>query len=889
MSVLSDLDSWEFRRTAGGAVLQDWTEIVVPHAALGASGDVRAGGIGHYRSTLALDDVRGDELIVFDGVSIGCRVRVNGITCGEHDGAWDRFEVAVGDLLCQGDNLIEVDVDLPDYDPASPHHFRAALLGFVPDTMGPFAGIWRPVRLERARALRGARARGDADGIVVKWPATPGRVTVRIEHEGVVLAMRGHEALDGTAAIALPDAPRWSPANPVLLDVRIALHRDDRLVDEWSGRTGLRAVSVDGPWITVDEQRVHLRGMLHWGHYPDRAAPSPTAQEARSEIELLRSLGFNMVKFCLWMPPDHYLDLCDELGMIVWQELPLWLPRPGEPVESRVRDQYPALVEAVARHPSVTIVSLGCELDDSVPTQLLDEAYDIARLQLPGVVICANSGSGECFGGGEDARTDIDDYHFYADVHHLEQLIARFTTARHAVRPWVFGEYNDADTWRDASAFSTDPLPAWLSPDETVNPLRSVHAGFASDQPVYSQDRIVAEQGFLAERPGLTPLSEAEAWAKRRLTFETTRCFEEVTGYVMTVLRDVPVTTSGLLDDAGRLKVDADAFRAVNADVVLSLVSPLGRRWVHGGDRLQVGDPFNFESGREHAFALVVGNSSARAGEARLTVAVEAHGRVLFQDERDVNVTPWSAREAATLRLTPPGIANRTVEGVVTARLEVGGEVTAVNSWPVLLHPAVTPAETLLLDPAEILGDWGDEGVRRVTARELHAAARSVRHLVVTRFDDDVANVVATRGLRTFAIHDGAFLPATRGPFWRENVKRVSRGGWAEQALPSEHVGEWGAAIASDAYLPRDALRSVVPKFRPILTRYDARTYRVGEYLVEWEQGAGVVAYSTLSHGAGTGTQPRTADDNVVGRRLIRAFLDSSSTTRENPGAMQRW
>ncbi len=47
----------------------------------------------------------------------------------------------------------------------------------------------------------------------------------------------------------------------------------------------------------------------------------------RSELEFIKARGFNTMKFCLWIPPREYLDLCDELGVLAWVEYPTWHPK----------------------------------------------------------------------------------------------------------------------------------------------------------------------------------------------------------------------------------------------------------------------------------------------------------------------------------------------------------------------------------------------------------------------------------------------------------------------------------------------------------------------------------------------------------------------------------
>lgn len=882
------LTNWEFAHTPHGAEPGAWTAVTVPHEALAATADVRSGGQARYRTTITLDRVHGDEVLRFGAVSYACRVSVNGVACGAHEGAWDAFAVAVGPALQTGANEVVVEVDLPDYDPESPFHFRSLLLGFVPDTMGPFAGLWREVSLARPAGIAEESVRVAALGrdALVDWVPADGRVRVDVlTVDGRLVGAAETDAASGGVRVSCTDAPTWTPAQPTLVTVTITHTTADGTETRIKRRAGFRELVADGHWIRLGQERVHLRAVLHWGHYPEFGAPAPTREQARRELELIRELGFNAVKFCLFMAPDFYYELCDELGVLIWQELPLWLPKDDGELERRVLEQYPRLIEQVVAHPSVVLVSLGCELDGTVPTDLLDRAYALVRDRLPDAIVCANSGSGECFGGGEDALSDIDDYHFYGDAHRLEPLIERFIATRRRMRPWLFGEYNDADTWRSASdVIAPSDAPDWLSTDLAVNPLRSVHAGFASDQPIYRQAEIIVEQGYADEVPGLRELSHTQAWATRKLVFELTRRFGSVSGYVVTTLRDVPVTTAGLIDDLGCPKFDAAAFARVNAPATLALTSPAGRRWVHGGDRLQVSDPFNPVAGEAYDAAVVLANATDAHGAGELVVELEANGRTLVVQRIPVDVAEWTSREAAILSFGIPDLGvDRTVAASLTARVEVAGREYAANAWELALHPRErTSMPFLLHDPAGVLAGWEPGGAIRIaTPADLAATAAEASVLVTTRYDDSVRRATAELGLRTFAIDDASYFDLDRGPFWRENVKRVHRGGWLDAALPTEHLGEPAMALASDRFVSRRVLSERVPGFRPLVTRYDARTYSVGQYVFDWREGRGHTVYSTLTHGEGTGTQPRSITDNAIGRRLLQAFIDHDHPSTE--------
>lgn len=67
------------------------------------------------------------------------------------------------------------------------------------------------------------------------------------------------------------------------------------------------------------------------------------------------------MKFCLFVPPKKYLELCDELGMLAWVEYPTWHPKLDEKHLAELRQEYAEFFAFDCNHPSVILRSLTCE------------------------------------------------------------------------------------------------------------------------------------------------------------------------------------------------------------------------------------------------------------------------------------------------------------------------------------------------------------------------------------------------------------------------------------------------------------------------------------------------------------------------------------------------
>lgn len=145
--------------------------------------------------------------------------------------------------------------------------------------------------------------------------------------------------------------------------------------------------AVHGTQLRVDGRPFRVRGVLHWGYYPELGRPWPSERTMREEIGYFASLGFNLIKFCLWIPPPRYYELCGEMGMFVWQEYPVW----AEPLAGdELRSAYDEYFRQDAGFDCIILRTLTCE-NDRIDPELARELVELARRRIPGCVILDNS------------------------------------------------------------------------------------------------------------------------------------------------------------------------------------------------------------------------------------------------------------------------------------------------------------------------------------------------------------------------------------------------------------------------------------------------------------------------------------------------------------------
>ena len=114
----------------------------------------------------------------------------------------------------------------------------------------------------------------------------------------------------------------WAPEHPVLLDIDVVLRdrNSGQLLDSVASYTGLRSVGVGGGSFQLNEQPYYLRAVLSQGYRPDTHWASTGTGELRREVELIKSMGFNVVRAHQKAEDPRFLYWTDRLGLLVWAE-----------------------------------------------------------------------------------------------------------------------------------------------------------------------------------------------------------------------------------------------------------------------------------------------------------------------------------------------------------------------------------------------------------------------------------------------------------------------------------------------------------------------------------------------------------------------------------------
>jgi len=876
--------TWDFQLGDCGV----WKKIQVPGCWEAQGNSKYIEGPAVYQLRLLIPESwRGKHIQAeFDAVSYAASFSMNKIPVGDHQGLWTPFVLDLTQAARPGsENLLEATV----YKPGERYPMRSSLAGFIPDVSTTFGGIWQPARLRAmevgledlhldadigAGSLRiRSQAHSWSSLVEPEWQV---EITLR---EDTIAVQRFPCPAEGDldVSILIPGFKRWSSHQPTLYTIKVILLSRGIPAAHLTARAGFRRLEAQGNQLLLNAEPFMVRGILSWGWQPDRIAPHYSREQAREEIRRIRRMGFNLIKLCLFFPNQAYFEVADEEGMPLWLELPMWLPDVTPEMRHNAPGEYSAITKLTRHHPAVVLYSLGCELNKTVDRELLLQLDQAVRAQVSDVLVCDNSGSGESYGGLQFDFSDFTDYHPYYDLHYFELLMDNWRRDWQPLRPWIFGEFCDSDTFRDLGPIiqaNHGKRPWWLTGENPVTTWRP-----ESKAILESLDRL-AQASLPFSPQEITQKSYAQTQVIRKFTLEALRRRSGMGGYVVTGLRDTPISTSGIFDDFGQPKWEEQEFRKVNDDAVLCLDVGRRRRWFHGGDRPDRIDVYNFWSGDNSNWHIILHTIQSRFPlGSRLSWQLSGPTGDILDQGFSETVHPSQAGvpvEVGSIICTMPKVL-KSVQLHLHVDLE-GNNSQVSNSWLIWVYPPLRmPHQTLYIyDPTgvyEDTGSWLDQVIRLNTCQDLSAQAV----VLATSWENSMQAFLSQGGRVLLHQQARGLFPSQRGPFWREAINLFyDHPVW--QFFPHSGYSDMQFfGLASDTTLKSQVFPDALPGLqgvKPVLRRLDARQYTISDYLVEASLGLGKLLVCTLQLQGGSGAQPFGWQRNVAGGALLNALLD---------------
>jgi beta-galactosidase/beta-glucuronidase len=333
-----------------------------------------------YRRTFTKPNLKpGEKLLLhFGAVDWHAKVFINDKLTGEHQGGFDPFTFDItGALKKSGEQEIKVWVWDPTDTGAQPRGKQVLQPGSIWYTA--VTGIWQTTWLETvpASSIERLVVTPDVDasvvqvGTLVSGAANNQRLKVTVYDKGKVVATLTDSA-DKPLRVTIPNAKLWSPDSPFLYDLTVELTAGRRVIDRVTSYVGLRKIEARKAAdkvlrLFLNNQPLFQIGPLDQGWWPDGLLTPPSEEAMVYDVQILKKLGFNMLRKHVKVEPATFYYHCDKLGMLVWQDMPSGIDSELEKKRDRddaefkpenkteFRAELKAVIDALRHFPSIVV------------------------------------------------------------------------------------------------------------------------------------------------------------------------------------------------------------------------------------------------------------------------------------------------------------------------------------------------------------------------------------------------------------------------------------------------------------------------------------------------------------------------------------------------------
>jgi hypothetical protein len=636
-------------------------------------------------------------------------VWLNGEHMGQNEGGYLPFELDLTQAARPGENTLVVRVvDLESDFFEAPHGKQS--------WYGSLSGIWMPVWVEQRPAthLRGVKITPSGEQVEVeaRFNRSPesGRLVYRVTAPGGEQAAAGEVDLRPGSAVQpfsfqVPAPLLWSPEQPHLYRLEVCLEAQPE--DLWQEPFGFRTIEARDGRLYLNGHPLMLRGALDQDYYPHLIYTPPSEDILMDQLRKAKEMGLNCMRVHIKVPDPRYYQLADELGLLIWTELPNW-KHLTETARRRGKETLAGILERDWNHPSIIIWTIinedwGTNLSHDPQHRVwLAEMYAWMKQQDPLRLVVDNSACYTNF----HVVTDIEDFHnYYAIPDHYDSW--RLWVAAFANRaPWVYAPvFDGSDDWcryvespwehfirpaaPEVKARGDEPLIIsefgnWGLPD--LDQLRACYGGKDpwwfetgyewSEGVVYPHgiERRFYDYSLNRVFGSLSELTLASQWSQfhaMKYEIEQMRRHQTISGYVITEFTDLHWESNGLLDMCRNPKVYHDLLPQINAE---DMLIPEWQRLAYW-------------PGETVSMELLLSHYSTRDLQgSRLRWRLEGDGQVSGELDGLI-LAPYHVTLLGRVSFTAPEVQRSRSDQLVFELLDSSGQVAARSSQVVYFMP----------------------------------------------------------------------------------------------------------------------------------------------------------------------------------------------------------
>ena len=388
---------WEFRFEEGKSIEQVSLTNFAATGTMRVPGCFDAGGelrfkrgTGLYRRTFTLDAPVGNAVLKVDGMGLRGQFMIDGKELGVWPYPYARLEIPAGPLAA-GEHTVLAAVD-------NRLDWRTMRLARTFYDFYFFGGFYRSISIGEERPKVFVRTRNLATGeveIEIKGKSEEGG------NEDVLVRFDGGKKIKvalkaGKARVRVPDFKVWSPSAPNLHTLELTRAKGPVL----TALFGIRTIEAKNRKIYLNGEPIFLKGVNR--HEQSRGkGVVMTAEERVRDLKLLKELGANFIRGAHYQQDPKFLDLCDEMGFLVWEESLGWGNGQDYTKEGAVEElkdeafcrlqveQTREMVRTSFNHPSVVIFAFLNECGSHRPEckKLVDSLIEAIRAEDSGRLV----------------------------------------------------------------------------------------------------------------------------------------------------------------------------------------------------------------------------------------------------------------------------------------------------------------------------------------------------------------------------------------------------------------------------------------------------------------------------------------------------------------------
>ena len=315
----------------------------------------------------------------FEGAMTASVVWLNGYRIGEYKGGYTPFSFELTPHLdWKGDNVLAVELDSRERADIPPFGDQIDYL--------TFGGIYREVSLRAVRPVYLENIFARPVGVLTSSPGVDvscfvvqrepqGRVALEVElrdgdrvlaQKEVALKTRETSLEPQEQVVPLRDfgpVHRWALDDPFLYAVAVRIKDRDSILDEDVRRIGFREAQFTEHGFELNGRPLKLRGLNHHQTFPFVGQAMPARAQRRDAEILKKELKCNIVRTSHYPQSRHFLDACDELGLLVFEEIPGWQHIGDAGWQDLALDNVRRMIRRDWNHPS--IILWGVRINES--------------------------------------------------------------------------------------------------------------------------------------------------------------------------------------------------------------------------------------------------------------------------------------------------------------------------------------------------------------------------------------------------------------------------------------------------------------------------------------------------------------------------------------------